>query len=249
MIVVISPAKSLDFERAPPPHEPTRPRFADAAATLAGACSKLSRKRLSELMNISPALAKLNADRYRGFGEAPERAAMFAFAGDVYLGLDAYTLDEEAVAYAQDHLRMLSGLYGLLRPLDAIRPYRLEMGTRWAPRRARLTDWWGDQIARALGDELEAEGSGVILNLASEEYWAAVATRTTAGARVIAADFREGADTRFVSFHAKRARGLMARWVVEHRIEDPDALSGFDADGYRHDADASTPDRLRFVRA
>ncbi|PAX08461.1 YaaA family protein [Sphingomonas lenta] len=253
MIAVISPAKSLDYERAPPPCTPTRPRFSEEAETLAKACSRLSRKRLAELIKISPALAKLNADRYRGFADAPERPALFAFAGDVYVGLDAYSLDEEAVAYAQDHLRMLSGLYGLLRPLDAIRPYRLEMGTRWAPGdrsgRDRLTDWWGDRIARALGEELGAEGSGVILNLASEEYWAAVDKFVPAGAGVIAVDFREGPDARFVSFHAKKARGMMARWVVEHRIQDPAALPGFDADGYRHDAQASTPDRLRFVRA
>jgi hypothetical protein len=247
MIAVISPAKSLDYERPLPPCEPSAPRFTAEADALARSCARLPQKRLVELMRISPALAKLNADRYRGFGEAPERPALYAFAGDVYQGLDAWSLEPEAVAYAQDHLRMLSGLYGLLRPLDAIRPYRLEMGTRWAPRRAKLTDWWGDRIARALADELAELGSGVVLNLASEEYWAAVDGRVPA--RVIAVDFREGADARFVSFHAKRARGLMARWVVEHRIDDPDALRGFDGDGYAYDAAASRPDRLRFVRA
>lgn len=249
MIVVISPAKSLEYDRPHPPCEPTRPRFADEAETLAKACSRLSRKRLAELMKISPALASLNADRYRNFAGAPERPALFAFAGDVYVGFDAYSLDEEAIGYAQDHLRMLSGLYGLLRPLDAIRPHRLEMGTRWAPRRDRLTDWWDDRIARALSDELDAEGSGVICNLASDEYWAAVDKHRPADARVIAADFREDSGARFVSFHAKKARGLMSRWVVEHRISDPAALPGFDLDGYRYDAEASTPDRLRFVRA
>lgn len=249
MIVVLSPAKSLDFERALPPCTPTRPRFEGEASALAKACARLSRKRLCELMRISPALAQLNADRYRGFANAPERPTVYAFAGDVYLGLDARSLPEEAVTYAQDHLRMLSGLYGLLRPLDAIRPYRLEMGTRWAPRRTRLTEWWHDRIAAALAEDLEEEGSGVILNLAREEYWAAVKDHLPATARVVAVDFREGTDARFVSFHAKKARGAMARWVVEQRIEDADALSGFDGDGYRHDAAASTPDRLRFVRA
>ncbi len=249
MIAVLSPAKSLDFERAPPPHAPTTPRFASEAEKLAGACARLSRKRLAELMRISPALAALNVDRYRGFATAPERAALFAFAGDVYHGLDAHTLDDAAMGRAQNRLRVLSGLYGLLRPLDAIRPHRLEMGTRWAPRHARLTDWWGGRIAAALGEELDAAGSTTILNLASDEYWAAVGNQLPARFRVIAVEFREGPDARFVSFHAKRARGRMARWVVDHRIDDPGALPGFDRDGYRFDLAASTPDRLRFTRS
>ena len=249
MIVVISPAKSLDYERALPSCEPTPPRFAAEASALARACSRLSQKRLSELMKISPALAKLNAERYRDFERAAERPALFAFAGDVYQGLDAYSLDEEAVVYAQAHLRMLSGLYGLLRPLDAIRPYRLEMGTRWAPRRSKLTDWWGDRIAAALAEDLAHAGADTVLNLASGEYWAAVKDHLPSSARVIAVDFREGPDARFMSFHAKRARGMMARWVVEHRIDDPGALGAFDSDGYAYDPAASTADRLRFVRA
>lgn len=248
MIAVLSPAKSLDFDRPPPPHAPTRPRFETEADTLARAYARLSRKRLSELMRISPPLATLNADRYRGFANAPERAALFAFAGDVYRGLDAHTLDERALARAQDRVRVLSGMYGLLRPLDAIRPHRLEMGTRWAPRRARLTDWWGDRIAAALAEELETVGAATILNLASDEYWASVAAHLPARVRAIAVEFREGPDARFVSFHAKRARGSMARWLVDHRIDDPAALPGFDRDGYRYDAEASAPDRLRFTR-
>jgi cytoplasmic iron level regulating protein YaaA (DUF328/UPF0246 family) len=197
-------------------------------------------------MHISPALAKLNADRFRDFADAPERPAMFAFAGDVYSGLDAATLDEPAVTFAQDHLRMLSGLYGLLRPLDAMRPYRLEMGTRWAPRRKKLTDWWGDRIADALADDLAAEGSNIVLNLASQEYWAAVEGRLPKQVRVVAVDFRDG--DRFISFHAKKARGMMARWLVEHRIENVDDMRGFDTDGYRFDGDGSTDDLWRFVR-
>lgn len=248
MIAVLSPAKSLDFERAPPPHVPTVPRFADEAERLAGACARLSRKRLGELMGISSALAALNAERYRNFATAPERAALFAFSGDVYQGLGAHTLDGNALDRAQRRVRMLSGLYGLLRPLDAIRPHRLEMGTRWAPRRSKLTDWWGGRIAAALGDELDAIGSTTILNLASNEYWAAVADHLPPSIRVVAVDFRDGPEARFVSFHAKRARGSMARWVVDQRLDDPAALPGFDRDGYRFDAAASTPDRLRFVR-
>ena len=248
MIAVISPAKTLDYESPLPAIEPTRARFADEALTLARSAANLSQKRLRELMHISPALAKLNADRFDRFATQPERPAMFAFAGDVYTGLDAATLDEAGIDYAQDHLRMLSGLYGLLRPLDLMRPYRLEMGTHWAPRRKKLTDWWGDRIAAALVEDLAAAGSAVVLNLASQEYWAAVDGRLPAHVRTVAVDFREGADARFVSFHAKQARGMMARWVVEHRIEDVDGLHGFDTDGYRFDPDASSDQQLRFVR-
>lgn len=248
MLAVISPAKTLDYDSPLPAVAATRPRFAAEALALARSAANLPQKRLRELMHISPALAKLNADRYRGFADQPERPALFAFAGDVYTGLDARTLDEAAIDYAQDHLRMLSGLYGLLRPLDLMRPYRLEMGTRWAPRRAKLTDWWGDRIAALMAQDLVAEGSGVVLNLASQEYWAAVDGRLPADARVIAIDFREGADARFVSFHAKQARGMMARWVVEHRVADPAGLRDFDTDGYRFDKAASTDAVWRFVR-
>ena len=127
-----------------------------------------------------------------------------------------------------------------------MRPYRLEMGTRWAPRKPKLTDWWGDRIAQALAEDVTAEETGVVLNLASQEYWAAVAGRLPAGIRVVAVDFREG--DRFVSFHAKKARGLMARWMIEHRITDIDAIRGFDSDGYAFDAAASTDDQWRFTR-
>lgn len=248
MIAILSPAKTLDYESPLPRLHVTRPRFAAEAATLAHAAANLTQKRLSDLMKISPALAKLNADRFKSFDDLPERPALFAFAGDVYTGLDVATLDEAAVDYAQDHVRMLSGLYGLLRPLDAMRPYRLEMGTRWAPRRKKLTDWWGDRIAKRLADDVAHEGSGVILNLASQEYWAAVEGRLPASVRVIAFDFREGKDERFVSFHAKKARGMVARWLVEHRVDRVEDMKGFDTDGYAFDKAGSTDDHWRFVR-
>lgn len=247
MIAVISPAKSLDYETPLPPMAATAPRFGAEAETLAHAAAKLSRRKLGELMHISDKLAALNVERFRGFDTLPERPAIRAFAGDVYTGLDAATLDEAAIAFAQDHLRMLSGLYGLLRPLDLMRPYRLEMGTRWAPRRRKLTDWWGGRIADALAADLEAEGSGVVLNLASQEYWAAVDGLLPPALRIVAVDFRE-ADGRFISFHAKKARGMMARWLVEHRITDADAMRGFDTDGYAFDAEASEGDRWTFRR-
>ncbi|MCK8456055.1 peroxide stress protein YaaA [Sphingomonas faeni] len=248
MIAVLSPAKTLDYESALPKLEPTTPRFADEAKTLAHAAAHLTQKKLSELMHISPALAKLNADRYRDFDTLPERPAMFAFAGDVYTGLEAKTLDEAAVDYAQDHVRMLSGLYGLLRPLDLMRPYRLEMGTRWAPRKTKLTDWWGDRIAKLLADDVDAEGSGTIVNLASQEYWAAADGKLPSSIRVVAIDFREGEAQKFVSFHAKKARGMVARWLVEHRVDDIDGIKGFDSDGYAYDAAGSSDAQFRFVR-
>lgn len=249
MIALLSPAKTLDFERPLPPLEVSAPHFAEEARSLAKSAANLTQKRLSELMHISPRLAKLNAERFRDFDELPERPALFAFAGDVYAGFEAHTLDEAGIAFAQDHVRMLSGLYGLLRPLDSIRPYRLEMGTRWAPRRKSLTDWWGDSIAALLRNQVEEEGSGVVLNLASQEYFAAVKGRLPA-LRVIEVEFREpGPDgPRFVSFNAKRARGMMARWLCEHHVTDADAMRGFDTDGYRFEAAESEADRWRFIR-
>ena len=246
MIAVISPAKTLDYDSPPPPIGATRPRLEAEAETLAKAASHLTQKKLAALMKISPALAKLNADRFRDFADAPRRPALFAFAGDVYTGLDAGTLDEAQVMFAQDHLRMLSGLYGLLRPLDAMRPYRLEMGTRWAPRRTKLTDWWDGRIGALLAADVEEEGSGAILNLASQEYWASVEGRLPGHVRVVAVDFRDG--DRFVSFHAKKARGTMARWMVEHGITRIDDMRGFDADGYQFVAGESEDDRWRFSR-
>ena len=249
MIALLSPAKTLDFKRALPPLDASTPHFAEEARSLARSAANLTQKRLSELMDISPRLAKLNADRFRDFADLPERPALFAFAGDVYTGFDVDTLDEAGVAFAQDHVRMLSGMYGLLRPLDAIRPYRLEMGTRWAPRHKCLTDWWGDRIAQLLLTQLAEEGSGVVLNLASQEYFAAVKGKL-AGVRVIDVEFREPGPNgpRFVSFNAKRARGMAARWLCEHHIADVEAMRGFDSDGYRFGADEGDAGRWRFTR-
>ena len=250
VIALLSPAKTLDYERPLPPLDATAPRFAAEASVLAAAAANLTQKRLAELMDISPKLAKLNTDRFRGFEDQPERPALFAFAGDVYTGFEARTLDEPGIAFAQDHVRMLSGLYGLLRPLDLMRPYRLEMGTRWAPRRKSLYAWWGDRIAETVRNDVAEEGSGVVLNLASQEYFHAVADKLT-GLRVIDVDFREpGPDgPRFVSFHAKKARGMMARWLCEHRIDQVEAMKGFDSAGYAFDPHASEADRWTFSRA
>ncbi|OYY66614.1 YaaA family protein [Sphingomonas sp. 28-62-11] len=251
MIAVLSPAKTLDYTSPLPDIMPSEPRFAADATVLAVAAARLGKKRLSALMDISDKLATLNAERFKSFDTLPSRPALFAFAGDVYTGFEAKTLDAPAIDFARDHVRMLSGLYGLLRPLDAIRPYRLEMGTRWAPRRKNLYSYWGTRIADALAADVATDGSGVILNLASQEYWAAVTGKLPSEVRVIEVDFREpGPDgPRFISFNAKRARGMMARWLCEHRIDSIEGMKGFDSDGYRFDAEASDGNRWRFSRS
>jgi hypothetical protein len=250
MIAIISPAKTLDYTREVPPLPVTQPRFAEDAGRLAAAAAKLSKKKLGDLMHISPRLAELNVERFRGFDALPERPALYAFAGDVYSGFEVHSLDEEAVLFAQEHLRILSGLYGLLRPLDAIRPYRLEMGTRWAPRKGDLYAFWADRIAKTLADDLAEQGDGIVINLASKEYWTAAGRHLDPAVRVIEIDFREEGPggLRFNTFAAKRARGMMARHICEHRLTDPQALKAFDSDGYRYDAANSDEGRWRFFR-
>jgi hypothetical protein len=251
MIAVISPAKTLDYKRPLPPLSPTSPRFGEEASVLAAAAAKLSKNKLASLMHISDSLAALNADRYRGFEEQPERPAIFAFAGDVYAGFEVHSLDEQAVLFAQDHLRILSGLYGLLRPLDRIRPYRLEMGTKWAPGRKKdLYGYWGDRVAQQLEQDLGGSSARTIINLASKEYWGVVEGQLPADTQVIEIDFREEGPNglRFNTFAAKRARGMMARYICEHRIEKPEALKAFDSDGYAFDPAHSDAGRWRFSR-
>jgi len=251
MLAVISPAKSLDYKTPVPDVTPSHPRFAEEATELAHAAAKLGPKKLTALMRISDKLATLNAERYKAFDAAEERPAIYAFSGDVYAGFEAKTLDRPAIDFAQNHLRILSGLYGLLRPLDLIRPYRLEMGTRWAPGRTKtLYDHWGTRIADALAHDLAQEGSGVIINLASKEYWHAVEACPPANARIITVDFKDEGPRglSFNSFGAKRARGMMSRWICEHRIEKPEDLKGFDSDNYQFRADGSEEDHWLFVR-
>lgn len=252
MLVLISPAKSLDFDSAIAPPAETEARFPAETKRLVTAASNLSKKKLKAIMPVSDKLIELNYGRYRDFWEQPERPAIYAFNGDVYTGFEARSLDDEAIRFAQDHVRILSGLYGLLRPLDAIRPYRLEMGTKWAPRHKSLTGFWGRKIADVLADDLDAEGSGTVVNLASNEYWAAVkGSRTARAARVVAIDFKENGPNglRFNSFEAKRARGMMARYICEHRLDDPEALKSFGSDGYHFVKNGSDENRWRFVRS
>jgi uncharacterized protein len=249
VLILLSPAKTLDFQ-SPYLEEPTRARFSAEASRIARAAAKLSAEQLGELMYISPDLAALNVQRFKRFGRTEKKPAIRAFAGDVYRGFDAASADEDTLGFAQDHLRIVSGLYGVLRPLDGIRPYRLEMGTRWAPQANKLTDHWADKVAKAVLKDLRAEGSGTILNLASNEYYAAVGPHLPRKVKVIAPDFRvrTAKGLQFQSFTAKVARGAMARWVCEERVSDPAALPGFDADGWRFDRESSTENQPLFVR-
>ncbi len=249
MLILLSPAKTLDFE-SPFSDAPTRPRFAAEASRIARAAARIGPDGLAQLMHISAPLAQLNHQRFKRFARAQQRPAIRAFAGDVYRGFDAPSADPDTVAFAQDHLRILSGLYGLLRPLDAIRPYRLEMGTRWAPAGERLTGHWDGKIAKALASELRAEGSKTVLNLASAEYFAVLKGRLPRTIALIAPDFRvrTAKGLQFHSFTAKVARGAMARWVCEERIADPAALTAFDRDHWVYDPDGSTPAKPLFVR-
>ncbi len=250
MLILLSPAKTLDFD-SEYTDEPTRPRFATDAARLARAAAKLGPTRLGDLMHISDNLAGLNHRRFKAFAKAEQRPAIRAFAGDVYRGFDAASADADTLAFAQDHLRILSGLYGALRPLDAMRPYRLEMGTRWAPEADKLVEYWGAKVAKALAADLRADGSKLIINLASNEYYAVVKGQLPKAVRVIAPDFRveTPAGLKFHSFTAKVARGAMARWLCEERIADPAALRDFDRDGWRHDTELSSSDRPCFVQS
>lgn len=249
MLILLSPAKTLDLD-SPFDDEATTARFAPEARRIARAAARLGPARLAELMHISPALAALNHARFKGFAKAAERPAIRAFAGDVYRGFDAASADTDSIAFAQDHLRILSGLYGVLRPLDAIRPYRLEMATRWAPAEDKLVDHWGARVAKAIAADLRVDGSKLVLNLASNEYFAVLKGQFASKVRVIAPDFRvhTAKGLQFQSFTAKVARGVFARWVCDERIADPAALADFDRDGWSYDAAGSTPDKPLFVR-
>ena len=252
MLAAISPAKRLDL--SPVARATTDPAFRREASILAGHVRQLTLKGLIELMDLSEGLARLNRDRFRAFDNAHapanSRPAVFTFAGDTYLGLEAGSLDDDALLYAQDHLRILSGLYGVLRPLDAIQPHRLEMGSRLKTRRGRnLYEFWRDLPAKALNRAANAVGTGILVNCASQEYFRAVDMRTLT-LRVIEPVFLDVKDgvPKTVSFFAKRARGSLARFIVERRVTDPDGLKDFDLGGYRFDLASSTENRIVFLR-
>lgn len=261
MLIVLSPAKSLDYETPPPVKlrigPSSLPRMLDRSARLIERLRRLAPQDLAGLMDISDKLAVLNATRYADwsptFTAQNSKPAVFAFNGDVYDGLDARSLSEDDIAFAQRHLRMLSGLYGVLRPLDWMQPYRLEMGTRLANDAGKdLYAFWGDAVTELLNADmaqLKQEGAPTLVNLASEEYFKAVRPGVLK-ARIVTPVFEDwkGGRYKIISFHAKRARGTMARYAVTHRITEASKLKRFKVDGYAYDAAASDDSRWVFRR-
>ncbi|HCP81334.1 MAG TPA: peroxide stress protein YaaA [Octadecabacter sp.] len=252
MLTVISPAKSLDWD--PVEFAPTEPEFQEDAVRLAKTSRNLTLGALKDLMSISDDLARLNRDRFKAFEETPSpdrvKPAALAFNGDTYQGLEAKTLSDEDMAYAQDNLRILSGLYGLLRPLDAIQPYRLEMGSRLKTRRGKsLYDYWGTTLSNALNALGEARGTDTLVNCASQEYFGAADTKALK-LKVVTPVFMEIKDDRprIVSFFAKRARGAMARHIVENRVTTLEGIKDFTSGGYGFDPDLSSEGKPVFLR-
>jgi uncharacterized protein len=256
MIIVLSPAKSLDYDTPPHIKKHTIPDFVDEAAELIGGLRRLSPQQIGTLMSISDPLAQLNFQRFAEwspvFDTNNAKQAVLAFNGDVYEGFDAKTLSDVDLEFAQKHVRVLSGLYGLLKPLDLLQPYRLEMGTRFANARGKdLYAFWGERITHALNTQLRkhAGPTRALVNCASEEYFKSVKPKLL-DAAVVTPVFEDwkGGRYKIISFHAKRARGLMARYAVENRVDRPEQLKGFDLEGYAFDAEASNDSVYRFRR-
>lgn len=254
MLALISPAKTLDYETVLPTDHHTLPRLLDHSQELIDVSRKLSASDIANLMSVSEKIANLNAERFRDwqpdFNFSNARQALFAFKGDVYTGLDAYSLKETEINYAQKHLRMLSGLYGLLRPLDLMMPYRLEMGTKLQnPRGHNLYEFWSDRITQMVNQDLEDAGSALLVNIASDEYYKSV-KESKIQAEIIKPVFLDQKNGKYkvISFYAKKARGLMARYIIENKIERADDLKSFCTDGYYFDAESSLKGELVFKR-
>ena len=254
MLMVISPAKDLDYQTPAPATRLTQPDLLDYAAELMNVCRTLSPADLSALMHISDKLAGINAARFHDwqpdFTSENDRQAILAFKGDVYTGLQAETFSEDDFDFAQQHLRMLSGLYGVLRPLDLMQPYRLEMGIRLENARGKdLYQFWGDIITNKLNEALAAQGDNVVINLASDEYFKSVKPKKL-NAEIIKPVFLDEKNGKFkiISFYAKKARGLMSRFIIENRLTKPEQLTGFNSEGYFFDEASSSNGELVFKR-
>ena len=249
MLVIVSPAKKLDMT----PMDMTsftEPIFRAEARELVQVLGDLSKAQFKKLMGISDSLAELNLDRFANFGNQTRKAAAYAFAGDTFQGLEVASLESDEISWAQDHLRILSGLYGLLRPLDGIEPYRLEMGSRLATKRGKsLYDYWGSTLAEALKEQAKRTKSQALVNCASKEYFSAV-DQTTLNMPVITPTFLENTDkgAKTISFYAKKARGAMARFILTRRLSDPKHLKEFDLGGYLYQAEHSTDKNPVFLR-
>ena len=254
MLFLLSPAKSLDYDTPAGDVPHTLPQFVPQAAELIEVLRAYSPQQIAELMDLSDALSVLNVARYEAwrpkFIAKNAKQAVLAFNGDVYEGLDAKTLTPKQLEWAQEHVCILSGLYGVLRPLDWMQPYRLEMGTSLKNSKGNnLYKFWGAQIAQYLNERQAKDKAPVIINLASQEYFKSV-DRKVLQARVVECVFEDfkGGKYKVISFNAKRARGLMARWAITHKAEKPEDLLAFDSEGYAYDSAASEPDRLVFRR-
>lgn len=249
MLIVVSPAKKLNME----PVEgvlPTEPVFAGQARELAAIADKLSVDELQKLMGLSPFLAQLNAERFKAFGKQQKKPAALAFAGDTYQGLEAGSLEPDEMSWAQNHLRILSGLYGILRPLDAIEPYRLEMGSRLKTGKGTsLYAYWGSALAESLNAQAKTIGAAALVNCASKEYFGAVDMDklTVPVITPVFKELKEGKE-KIVGFFAKKARGAMARFVIQHRVTTFDGLVDFTSGGYEFQPDQSDAQNMVFVR-
>ncbi|MXZ45190.1 MAG: peroxide stress protein YaaA [Gammaproteobacteria bacterium] len=252
MLTVLSPSKNLDFEKALTTRKQTEPTFHERTSELITQLQKLSARNLAEMMDISDDLAGLNYERYQNWTtvNGKRRPAILSFRGDVYLGLGAESFGERDLTAAQRRLRILSGLYGVLRPLDAIQPYRLEMGSTLLNKQGSdLYAYWNDEIATALNSELANHKSAVLVNAASNEYMSDDLVRKI-NYRVVHCKFlqRHRDDYRFMSYYGKRARGLLARFVVLSRLDNPSRLRDFNAEGYYYSHERSTRDSFVFLR-
>ena len=255
MLALISPAKKLDAESEPPLGDFTVPRLLDNSEELVGTVKGLGKSRLKALMNLSDALTNLNHDRFERYATpfTPNNAkqAVFMFRGDTYVGLDADTLTKDDLTYAQHHLGILSGLYGVLRPLDLIQPYRLEMGSKLSTQRGKdLYAFWGSRLTEACNEVTASHDNRTVVSLASKEYVGAIQPQGLAGPFVTChfKEIREGVP-RTIGLVAKKARGRMARFMVQNRVENEDDLKGFGEDGYAFAAELSSDEDLVFVRA
>jgi cytoplasmic iron level regulating protein YaaA (DUF328/UPF0246 family) len=255
MIAILSPAKKLDYKSQPPVGEYTTPAFTDTSVKLIEALQKLSQKEVGQLMNLSDNLAALNKERFMEWDIAKKpdettKQAVFAFKGDVYQGWNPQDSSQESLAFAQEHVRILSGLYGVLRPLDLMKPYRLEMSTKFGVNEANtLYEVWSNLITEALNKQLKKTGSDVLLNLASNEYFKAVNAKKLK-AKIVTPDFKDhkNGKYRIVSFYAKKARGMMTHFICDNQITDPEKLKLFDHDGYFYNDALSQPHNPVFTR-
>ncbi|MET0026927.1 MAG: peroxide stress protein YaaA [Candidatus Thiodiazotropha sp.] len=254
MLIVISPAKTLDYETPPITRSHTKPRFLKDSQQLVSNLRNYSALDLAELMKLSMKLAELNFERYHDwktpFSMKNAKQAVLAMKGDVYTGLDAETLSEESLDFAQAHLRILSGLYGVLKPLDLMQPYRLEMGTKLPNEAGKdLYAFWGETITQTINKDLKAQGDDVLINLASNEYFKSIKPKLIKG-RIITPQFKErkNGGYQMIGVFAKRARGLMSRYIIDKRLQEPEALKRFKVEGYAYNKPLSKGDQWVFTR-